>query len=60
MSIATLPGDGWIRGVTIRQPFHLHPRREEPGKNRPRPWPWRGSVLIHAGQKLERLPCVTR
>lgn len=50
----------WIRGLTIRQRYATCILAGKNPGNRPRPWPWRGWVLIHAGQKLERPPCVTR
>ncbi|MFC4467046.1 hypothetical protein ACFPH6_21400 [Streptomyces xiangluensis] len=51
---AVLPEGDWIRGITIRQPWATCILAGKNPKNRPRPWPWRGWVLIHAGQKLER------
>ncbi|MFD0033054.1 hypothetical protein ACFVJK_33225 [Streptomyces sp. NPDC127172] len=54
MSIATLPEDDWIRGITIRQPYATCILAGKNPENRPRPWTWRGWVLIHAGQQLER------
>jgi hypothetical protein len=46
-------GGDWIRGITIRQPWATCILVGKNPENRPRPWPWRGRVLIHAGQKLE-------
>ncbi|WP_406100675.1 hypothetical protein OG698_00365 [Streptomyces sp. NBC_01003] len=58
MSTATLPEDDWIRGLTIHQLYATCILAGKNLENRPRPWSWPGSVLIHAGQKLERPPCV--
>lgn len=44
----------WVRGITIRQPWATCILAGKTPENRPKPWPWRGWVLIHAGQRLER------
>jgi hypothetical protein len=54
MSIATLPEGDWIRGITIRQPWATCILAGKNPENRPVNWPWRGWIMIHAGQKLER------
>jgi hypothetical protein len=54
MSIATLPEGDWIRGITIRQPWATCILAGKNPENRPVHWPWRGWIMIHAGQKLER------
>jgi hypothetical protein len=54
MSVATLPEGDWIRGITIRQPYATCILAGKNPENRPRPWPWRGWVMIHAGQKPKR------
>ncbi|MYS37595.1 hypothetical protein K388_07243 [Streptomyces sp. KhCrAH-43] len=56
MNAPVLPPAGdWIRGISIRQPWAtcivLGAKTIE---NRPRPWPWRGWVLLHAGQQTDR------
>ncbi|GAA2330140.1 hypothetical protein Scani_34370 [Streptomyces caniferus] len=55
----------WIRGITIK-----HPHAEcivagaKTIENRPRPWSWRGWLLLHASQSIDRpalrLPLVAR
>ncbi|WP_308114692.1 hypothetical protein [Streptomyces sp. ISL-12] len=54
MSITPQPEGDWIRGITIRQPYATCILAGKNPENRPRPWPWRGWILIHAGQKLQR------
>lgn len=66
MSTGALPPAGdWIRGISIKQPraaciLHGDKRIE----NRPRPWPWRGWMLLHTSQQTDRaalrLPPVAR
>jgi hypothetical protein len=51
---AELEGGDWIRGITIRQPWATCILAGKTPENRPVHWPWRGWMLIHAGQKLER------
>lgn len=53
MSATDLKGGDWIRGITIRQPWATCILAGKRTENRPANWPWRGWVLIHAGQKLE-------
>lgn len=53
VSTTVLEGD-WVRGITIRQPWATCILAGKTPENRPRPWPWRGWLLIHAGQRLER------
>ncbi|MFI6359528.1 hypothetical protein ACIBJF_44715 [Streptomyces sp. NPDC050743] len=50
----TLPERDWIRGITIRQPWATCILAGKNPENRPKPWSWRGWLLIHAGQRLER------
>ncbi|MDX3523702.1 hypothetical protein [Streptomyces scabiei] len=54
MSLASLPEGDWIRGITIRQPWATCVLAGKNPENRPVNWPWRGWILIHAGQKLEK------
>ncbi|MFE9387546.1 hypothetical protein ACFYMO_30655 [Streptomyces sp. NPDC007025] len=64
MSLTAVAGD-WIRGISIRQPWAtaiaLGAKTVE---NRPKPWSWRGWVLLHASQQTDRaalrLPLVAR
>ncbi|MCM2424188.1 hypothetical protein [Streptomyces sp. RKAG293] len=56
MSTATHPPESdWIRGITIQQP---HAACITAGvktiENRPRSWPWRGWLLLHAGLTIDR------
>ncbi|MFF7705375.1 ASCH domain-containing protein [Streptomyces lydicus] len=51
---AELEGGDWIRGITIRQPWATCIFAGKDVENRPRPWSWRGWLLLHAGQALER------
>lgn len=66
MSTATLPPVGdWIRGITIKQPWTTCiTAGAKTIENRPRAWSWRGWVLLHAGQQIDRpalrLPLVAR
>ncbi|MFJ5680291.1 hypothetical protein [Streptomyces sp. NPDC093097] len=46
----TDPGQ-WIRGITIRQPWASCILVGKNTENRPKRWPWRGWLLIHAGMK---------
>lgn len=59
MNIAPLPEGDWIRGITIRQPWATCILAGKSPETRPRPWPWRGWVLIHAGKK-KPAPAVLR
>ncbi|MFE4279731.1 hypothetical protein ACFRSX_34505 [Streptomyces goshikiensis] len=59
MSAAGLEGGDWIRGITIRQPWATCVLAGKRTENRPRPWPWRGWVLLHAG-KARPEPAVLR
>lgn len=43
----------WIRGITIRQPWATCILAGKDVENRPRSWPWRSWLLLHAGQKTE-------
>ncbi|MEU8550538.1 hypothetical protein AB0C81_26755 [Streptomyces roseoverticillatus] len=59
-----LPGD-WIRGITIKQPWtSCIVAGFKTIENRPQHWPWRGRLLLHAGQQTDRaalrLPLVAR
>ncbi|MFJ2745886.1 hypothetical protein ACIO3O_40220 [Streptomyces sp. NPDC087440] len=50
MSTAELPDGDWIRGITIRQPWATCILAGKNVENRPKPWSWRGWVLLHAGK----------
>ncbi|MGP4004474.1 hypothetical protein [Streptomyces sp. 8N706] len=54
----------WIRGITVRQPWATCILAGKDVENRPKPWSWRGWVLLHAGKKMEsavlRDPLVAR
>ncbi|MGW9360793.1 hypothetical protein [Streptomyces diastaticus] len=56
MSTGVLPPAGdWIRGISIKQPWAaciLHGDKRI--ENRPRPWPWRGWLLLHTSQQTDR------
>ncbi|MGK5500480.1 hypothetical protein [Streptomyces sp. URMC 125] len=57
MTTATRPPAGdWIRGITIRQPWTTCILAGKNVENRPAPWSWRGWLLLHTGQKVERAP----
>ncbi len=57
MSETTTADPGtWIRGITIRQPWTTCILAGKDVENRPAPWPWRGLMLLHAGQATERAP----
>ncbi|MFI9297514.1 hypothetical protein [Streptomyces gardneri] len=58
MSDHTLPADPgtWVRGITIRQPWTTCILAGKNTENRPAHWPWRGWLLLHAGQTTERAP----
>ncbi|MGW2331650.1 hypothetical protein ACWC5C_38695 [Streptomyces sp. NPDC001700] len=57
MSTPPLPEPGsWIRGITIRQPWAACILAGKDIENRPRPWSWRGWLLLHAGLQTERAP----
>lgn len=47
---AELEGGDWIRGITIRQPWATCILAGKSPENRPKHWPWRGWVLLHAGK----------
>ncbi|MBC2868652.1 hypothetical protein H1R13_27910 [Streptomyces mexicanus] len=54
-----------IRGITIKQPWTACILAgAKTIENRPRLWPWRGWVLLHAGKSIDRpalrLPLVAR
>ncbi|MGI5485122.1 hypothetical protein [Streptomyces lavendofoliae] len=56
MSTATLPPtDDWIRGISVKQP---HAAAILAGaktiENRPRAWSWRGWLLLHTSQQIDR------
>ncbi|MFI5808381.1 hypothetical protein [Streptomyces sp. NPDC051561] len=59
MSAADLPGGDWIRGITIRQPWATCILAGKSVENRPKPWSWRGWVLLHAS-KAKPEPAVLR
>ncbi|RPK78196.1 hypothetical protein [Streptomyces sp. ADI98-10] len=50
MNAAELEGGEWIRGITIRQPWATCILAGKTPENRPKPWSWRGWVLLHAGK----------
>ncbi|WP_328698532.1 hypothetical protein [Streptomyces sp. NBC_00342] len=54
-----LEGGDWIRGITVRQPWATCILAGKNPENRPRPWSWRGWVLLHAG-KAKPEPAVLR
>ncbi|MFJ4972723.1 hypothetical protein [Streptomyces sp. NPDC088755] len=54
-----LEGGDWIRGITVRQPWAACILAGKSPENRPRPWSWRGWVLLHAG-KAKPEPAVLR
>lgn len=56
---AELEGGDWIRGITIRQPWATCILAGKSPENRPKRWPWRGWVLLHAG-KAKPEPAVLR
>ncbi|MGW0836539.1 hypothetical protein [Streptomyces prunicolor] len=60
-----LPEGDWIRGISIRQPWTACiVSGAKTIENRPKPWSWRGWVLLHAGRKTDeralRIPLVGR
>ncbi|WP_331727054.1 hypothetical protein OG725_37075 (plasmid) [Streptomyces sp. NBC_01213] len=59
MSAVPLPEGDWIRGITVRQPWATCILAGKSPENRPRPWSWRGWVLLHAG-KAKPEPAVLR
>ncbi|MFJ4865976.1 hypothetical protein [Streptomyces sp. NPDC088748] len=59
MSATVLPEGDWIRGITIRQPWATCILEGKSPENRPKPWSWRGWVLLHAG-KAKPEPAVLR
>ncbi|MDX2922759.1 MULTISPECIES: hypothetical protein [Streptomyces] len=65
MSVAPLPEGDWIRGISIKQPWTAAILTgAKLVENRPRRWSWRGWVLLHAGQQIDRpalrMPLVAR
>ncbi|MFF3967913.1 hypothetical protein ACFYZI_40955 [Streptomyces griseorubiginosus] len=66
MSTGTLPLAGdWIRGISVSQPWTTAiVAGAKTIENRPRPWSWRGLVLLHAGLQIDRsalrMPLVAR
>ncbi|MGI5532530.1 hypothetical protein ACQEVX_35715 [Streptomyces syringium] len=57
MSETTTADPGtWIRGITIRQPWASCILAGKDVENRPRPWTWRGWLLLHAGLTSESAP----
>ncbi|MFJ1847096.1 hypothetical protein [Streptomyces sp. NPDC088146] len=59
MSALTLPEGDWIRGITVRQPWAACILAGKNTENRPKPWSWRGWILLHAG-KARPEPAVLR
>lgn len=49
------PAGDWIRGISIKQP---HAACILTGaktiENRPRAWPWRGWLMLHTSQQIDR------
>ncbi|CAM5327730.1 hypothetical protein [Streptomyces griseus] len=65
MSALTLPEGDWIRGISIKQPWTAAILTgAKLVENRPQHWSWRGWVLLHAGQQIDRpalrMPLVAR
>ncbi|MBV1957242.1 hypothetical protein KUG12_23330 [Streptomyces sp. BV333] len=64
MSTLPLPEGDWIRGITVRQPWATCILVGKSPENRPRPWSWRGWMLLHTSQQTDRaalrLPPVAR
>ncbi|MDR3032280.1 MAG: hypothetical protein LBV78_04095 [Kitasatospora sp.] len=61
----TLPDGDWIRGISIKQPWTACILTGQKNiENRPKPWSWRGWLLLHASQQIDRpalrLPLVAR
>ncbi|MFF9157637.1 hypothetical protein ACF1AB_36065 [Streptomyces sp. NPDC014846] len=55
MSTANLPQGDWIRGISVQQPHATCILTGAKGiENRPKPWTWRGWVLLHSGQRIDR------
>ncbi|MYS37199.1 hypothetical protein K388_07438 [Streptomyces sp. KhCrAH-43] len=55
MSAPVPPAGDWIRGISIRQPWATCiVAGAKTIENRPRAWPWRGWLLLHAGQQTDR------
>ncbi|RCH65500.1 hypothetical protein DT019_27295 [Streptomyces sp. SDr-06] len=50
MSAAELEDGDWIRGITVRQPWATCILAGKRPENRPKPWSWRGWVLLHAAK----------
>ncbi|MGV9247994.1 hypothetical protein [Streptomyces sp. NPDC003710] len=60
-----LSGGDWIRGITVQQPHAACILTGAKGvENRPKPWSWRGWMLLHAGTRIDRsalrVPLVAR
>ncbi|WP_333734571.1 hypothetical protein [Streptomyces sp. IBSBF 3010] len=65
MSAPVPPAGDWIRGISIRQPWATCiVAGAKTIENRPKPWTWRGWLLLHAAQQTDRpalrLPLVAR
>lgn len=64
MSAAEVESGDWIRGITVRQPWAACIHAGKTVENRPKPWSWRGWMLLHAGQRIDRpapsVPLVAR
>ncbi|MEU9529724.1 hypothetical protein AB0D58_30625 [Streptomyces sp. NPDC048210] len=65
MSHHPLVAPDWIRGITIRQPWTTCILTgAKTIENRPRPWSWRGWLLLHSSQRIDtpalRDPLVAR
>ncbi|MFI8916549.1 hypothetical protein ACIGW4_33750 [Streptomyces sp. NPDC053513] len=57
MSSTNLPSAGdWIRGISVKQPHAACILAGKNVENRPAYWPWRGWLLLRAGQATERAP----
>ncbi|WP_128977358.1 hypothetical protein [Streptomyces roseicoloratus] len=56
MSTTNLPPTGdWIRGISVKQPYAAAILAgAKTIENRPRAWSWRGWLLLHTSQQIDR------
>ncbi|MEU0718607.1 hypothetical protein ABZ498_15665 [Streptomyces lavendulocolor] len=48
-------GGGWIRGISVKQPYAACILAgAKTIENRPRAWSWRGWLLLHTSQQIDR------
>ncbi|MEU0669233.1 hypothetical protein ABZ508_12665 [Streptomyces lavendulocolor] len=48
-------GGGWIRGISVKQPYAACILAGATTiENRPRAWSWRGWLLLHTSQQIDR------